>query len=113
VNDEASKLAFESGLRLQKLQAEHLRVDSHGVGTVEASVDRLVDERARGGRLLAQGPDGVLKHASLSLEHGRILGRTPDAWPNHFPFAQVKRQVRMGSSITSFVADSTSTQSLV
>lgn len=48
------------------------------MGTVEASLHRLVDEFARRGRLLAQGPDGALKDASLSLDHGRMVGRHSD-----------------------------------
>ena len=77
VEHEPSEIALEVGLHLQKLEAKHLRLEGDGVGAVQAGVDTLIDDRARGCVLLAHGSNGTLKgfHLGLTGPDGTIPRR--------------------------------------
>jgi hypothetical protein len=48
-----SSLSLEIGLHLQELEAQHLCVEGDRMGPIQASIERLVDDPARGCRLFA------------------------------------------------------------
>ncbi len=53
VEHELTEITLESGLGLQELEPQHLRVDGEGMRSVQAGIESLVGEGIRGGRLFA------------------------------------------------------------
>lgn len=78
VEHELSQIALEVGLHLQELEAKHLRLVGDGVGAVQAGVDSLIDDRARGCRLLARGSNGTLEDVALLPGHSAMLALCHD-----------------------------------
>jgi hypothetical protein len=68
------ELAFEVGLHLQQLKAEHLRVDCHRV-IASTCGGRLLDEVVGLGSLLGEGMDGVSRMSRSRPAMPRMLGR--------------------------------------
>lgn len=65
VEDEFPDLVLEVRSHVQQLEAEHLRVERHGMGATEAGVECLVDERTGFASLLAQDSDRPLEDVAL------------------------------------------------
>jgi len=79
VQDEVSELSLEVGFHLEQLLAQHLRLECHRVGTVEARGDRLVDDGVGLGGLPAHGSDGPLEDVSLLAHQRRVAMRSASA----------------------------------
>lgn len=58
VKDESVEFAFQIGLHVQKFEAQHLRLERHGMRAVEGSIVGLVHDGAGVLRLLGNGADG-------------------------------------------------------
>ena len=66
-----SEAPLEVSLHLGKLEAKHLRVHGERVRAVESAIHSLIDDRARGRRLLADGAHGSLENLSLLPNHAQ------------------------------------------
>jgi hypothetical protein len=73
VKDQLAELPFEIGLHVQQFEAKHLRVNGERVGSVEASLESLVDERVGLGGLLTQRSNRTLEDVALLPRHLRML----------------------------------------
>ena len=71
VEHELSEAPLEVSLHLGKLEAKHLRVHGERVRAVESAIHSLIDDRARGRRLLADGAHGSLENLSLLPNHAQ------------------------------------------
>lgn len=69
VEYEPTELPLEIGLHLQEFKAQHLRLERDGMGSVEARLESLVDDRARGCRLFAYGPDRPFEDVPIPCPH--------------------------------------------
>jgi hypothetical protein len=69
VENEVLKVAFEIGLHLQQLQAEHLGVRHERIGAPYAYREHLVDQVVGLGGLVDDDVDGMLEAVSLSACH--------------------------------------------
>jgi len=68
--DEVLKFAFQIGLHLEELQAEHLGVGNQWVGPTVPDFDCLVDELLGLGSLLGDGVDGAFEDVAFTTSHG-------------------------------------------